>query len=328
MACSRPNLIGIGGPYENITFLGPRYQEKTLHDLGNRYENSVLHDIPCGKCQLCRVQRRYDRALRIMLEAECWPEATTFITLTFDEDHVGNNELDHKEWSQFMKDFRKAFCQAEYCKLVPKHHKEWSKVRTKTFKQTKQVMCGEYGDTFGRKHFHGIIFNHGFSDMRFTGEYSKKGNPIYTSDELAKVWKKGRVQVEKITFDLALYVGSYVTDALDDDDVNKGHTKKQYGLFGRGIGFNWIKKYWRDVLVAGTVQTMERDYPVPRYFWKKIEELQPEAYAAYKQKKYIDMKAKAAKGIEKGDGPLRRAQAKGRIFKHIHNKRKLDGSIN
>lgn len=327
MACSRPNLIGIGGPYENITFLGPRNQEKTVHDLGNRFENAVLHDIPCGKCQLCRVQRRYDRALRIMLEAESWPEATTFITLTFDEDHVGSNELDHREWSQFIKDFRKKFCQAEYSKPKDYGTKRHKRIYSKTFKQIKQVMCGEYGDTFGRKHFHGIIFNHSFGDMRFTGDYSAKGNPIHTSDALREVWKKGRVQIEPITFDLALYVGSYVTDNLLDEDPNQGHQKKQYGLFGRGIGLNWIKRYWRDVLVSGQIKTLERDYPVPRYFWKKIEELHPAEYAAYKQKKYSDMQNKRDRSIAKGDGPLRRAQAKGRIFQHIHTKRKNNGNI-
>lgn len=85
------------------------------------------------------------------------------------------------------------------------------------------MMCGEYGDTFGRKHFHGIIFNHSFDDVVPTGTVSKKGNPLHTSASLQAVWKKGFVQLEEITFDLALYVGSYVTDYLDSVDVNLGH---------------------------------------------------------------------------------------------------------
>lgn len=188
-------------------------------------------------------------------------------------------------------------------------------------------MCGEYGDTYGRKHFHGIIFNHSFSDMRFTGDYSSKGNPIYTSDGLHSVWKKGRVQCETLTFDLALYVSSYVTDALDDDDVNEGHSKQQYGLFGRGIGETWIKKYYKDVLTAGQVKMLDRDYPVPRYFWKWIEKHKPDLYTAHKKQKYLLLREKTERLIQKGEGPLTRSKTKGRIFQHIHNKRKRNGII-
>lgn len=325
MACSRPNLIGVDSRYRDSTFLGPRHQERSVNDMRNT-EHYQVFDIPCGKCELCRVQRRYDRALRIMLEAESWPEQTTFITLTFDEKNLGSAELNHKEWSQFIKDFRANFCEAKFCKLKDRNTLREGKTYSKTFKQIKQVMCGEYGDTFGRKHFHGILFNHSFSDMLHTGHYSKKGNPIHTSPSLQRVWKKGFVQVETITFDLALYVGSYVTDALDDEDPNLGHKKKQYGLFGRGIGRSWIKKYWKDVLAAGKVQLIDRDYPVPRYFLKYIQEEHPAAYAAYKQKNLLRLTQLKEKTIPKGDGPLRRAKAKGEIFKHTQAKRKLDAT--
>ena len=69
--------------------------------------------------------------------------------------------------------------------------------------------------------------------------------------------EKRNSQVEKVTFDLALYVGSYVTDYLDEKDVNEGHKKKQYGRFGKGIGEAWIRKYWKEVLAVGSVKTFE-----------------------------------------------------------------------
>lgn len=325
MGCSRPNQIGIGGLYENSTFLGPKTQEKGVHDLGNL--DSIVHDIPCGKCDLCLVTRRYDKALRIMLEAESWPDKATFITLTHEK--IDDPNLNHKDWSQFIKNFRQTFCQTKYCDISkPKHWKAYGKIRSHTHKEIKQVMCGEYGDDFGRKHFHGIIFNHSFSDMRFTGNYSKKGNPIYTSDELQKVWKKGIVQIAPVTFDLALYVGSYVTDLGDEEDVNEGKTKPQYGLFGRGIGLNWFNKYYKDVLAAGKIMMHDKDYPVPRYFWKKLEQHHPEIYTAYKQKKYRQLQEQKERLIKKGDGPLRRAQAKGRIFQSIHSKKELSNGAN
>lgn len=260
-----------------------------------------------------------------MLEAESWPQSTSFITLTYDNENLGNPDLQHGEWAQFVKDFRREFCEAKYCDIsVPRHYQRFGKVRSTTFKQIKQVMCGEYGDTFGRKHFHGIIFNHDFDDVEFTGIYSKKGNPVHTSKRLQKIWKKGHVQVERVTFELALYVGSYVTDAMDDTDVNEGHKKKQYGRFGKGIGEAWIRKYWKDALSAGCIKTFERDYPIPRYFVNKIKEWYPDQLFEWKEKKRLALIKQRDEAIKKGDGPLRRAITEGKIFNYTRNKRMKD----
>lgn len=307
-------------------FRGRRNQEEHFRERLLDQEEFPTYDIPCQKCDLCRIEQRYTKALRIMLEAESWPAKTYFITLTYDQKNLGNPDLDHSEWAQFIKNFRQEFCQAKYCDIsVPRHYKRYGKIRSTTHKEIKQVMCGEYGDTFGRKHFHGIIFNHNFDDIEFTGIYSKKGNPVHTSKKLQAVWKKGHVQVEEITFDLALYVGSYVTDLMEDEESpNQGHKKKQYGRFGQGIGESWIRKYWKDALSAGCIMTMKRDYPIPRYFINKIKEWYPDEYQKWKEKKRLKMLKTRAESIKKGDGPLRRAQAEGRIFKHTSTKRKQD----
>lgn len=300
-------------------FRGARSQERTVQDV---CYDADLFDIPCGKCDLCLVTRRYERALRISLEAEFWPYGTHFITLTFDDAHLGSGELDHDEWSQFMKNFRQKFCQVKYCKLNRLNARKQGRESSLTFKELRQVMCGEYGDTFGRKHFHGIIFNHSFSDLEWTGEYSKSGHKIFTSKSLQEVWKKGRVQVAEMSFDLALYVGSYVTDAMDDDG-DSVYAKKQYGRFGRYIGLSWLRKYWKDVLSAGKVMLRDRDYPIPRYFLKKMEEeICPVEFSRWKARKRLEFMSRRVSMIEKGDGPLRRAKAKGRIFKSIHKKRR------
>ena len=225
-------------------FRGARRQERVVYDLAKPED---LFDIPCGKCELCLVTRRYERALRIMCEVEFWPHGTHFITLTFDDDHVGDGKLDHREWAQFMKDFRQRFAQVKYCKLNRSNSKKQGKEASLTWKELRQVMCGEYGGMFGRKHFHGIIFNHSFDDLEWTGEYSDAGHKIFTSASLRDVWKKGRVQVAPMTFDLALYVGKYVTDSMDDPESG------QYGRFGHYIGLSWLKKYWKSMLARGMV---------------------------------------------------------------------------
>lgn len=327
MGCSRPNIIGVDSRYRGSRFLGPRHQEKSIRDFEQDQYYTVT-DIPCGKCETCLLDRRYSKALRIMLEAESWPQKTSFITLTYANENLVHPDLNHKDWAQFVKDFRQEFCQAKYCDIsVPRHYKRYGKVRSTTFKTIKQVMCGEYGDTFGRKHFHGIIFNHTFDDVYFTGIYSKKGNPVHSSQKLQAVWKKGHVQVEEMTFDLALYVGSYLTDDYNEEGINDGHQKKQYGRFGIGIGESWIRKYWRDALSAGCIKTLERDYPIPRYFLDKIKLWYPEKFEQWKREKHLKYVQRRAESIKKGDGPLRRAKAEGRIFHSNRIKRKKDESI-
>jgi hypothetical protein len=189
-------------------------------------------------------------------------------------------------------------------------------------------MCAEYGDTFGRKHYHGIIFNHSFQDVVFTGFYSEKGNPIYTSQSLREVWNKGNVQLEKVTFDLALYVGSYVTDAIDDPSNKFGFKQKQYGRFGRGIGLSWLKKYWRDILVAGKVMLLKNgemvSYPIPRMFIRWMEDICPDALNQFRLQNSLRRFEEQVTNVKKGDGSLRRAKAKASIFKSTSAKRRKD----
>jgi len=261
-----------------------------------------------------------------MLEAESHPEKTYFITLTFNDENLGDGILDHSDWAQFMKNFRQKYCQAQYCNIKDRGTKRHGRVYSKTFKKIKQVMCGEYGDKFGRKHFHGIIFNHSFDDLIDTGDISNKGFPIFTSPSLESVWKKGRVQISPVTFDLALYVGSYVTDKIYDPEKSYVSVP-QYGRFGRGIGEEWIRKYWRDVLAIGQVRTMDSTYPIPRYFLKKIKELFPQEFEKFRAARDLRLRKNKEDSIQKGYGPLHRAQAKGRILNHNRKKRCNDGNI-
>lgn len=321
MGCSSPNGIVVFHT-RKVKFLGPIASEEDPRYFYQRRQFADIHDVPCGKCDLCLVTRRYERALRIMLEVESFPESSFFFTLTYSNEFQDSNELDHSHWSQFVKDFRQNFCQAKYCKWPDKRKR--GKVRSLTFKSIKQVMCGEYGGENGRRHFHGIIFGHEFSDLVFTGNYSDKGFPIYTSESLAQTWKKGFVQIERVNMDLALYVSKYVTDRGLDGQPDVGHVKKQYGRFGRGIGRTWLNKYWRDVLNAGQLMLQSGNYPIPRSFLKWLEGNRD--FERWKVSRALTTRKQVHDSLLQGDGPLRRAQAKGRIFKHIHTKKRLDNA--
>lgn len=311
MGCSSPNVIAVNGG--KVKFIGPRTREDDPRWFHYHRRFGDVLDVPCGKCQLCRVTRRYERALRIVLEAESFPRSTYFLTLTYANEHMDSPGLDHSHWQQFMKDFRRVFCQAQHCRWPDK--RKLGKTRSVTFKSVKQVMAGEYGDHFGRRHFHGIIFGHEFSDMRPTGTFSSRGNAIHTSDSLSKVWGKGFVQIEPVNMDLALYVSSYITD----EALGEPGLRPQYGRFGRGIGRTYLDKYWRSTLAVGVLKTRFGDFPIPRSFFKWLEG-NPD-FERWKEARRLTTEDRTVKNILQGDGPLRRAKAKGRIFSTIHKQR-------
>lgn len=324
MGCSNPNVIAVGNEGAKVRFLGPKMREEDPRWFHYHRLFRQLHEVPCGKCELCRVTRRYEKALRIMLEVESFPTSSYFISLTYSDEFLGSPELDHGDWQQFMKDLRREYCEAKYCRLTKSKN---PKVYSSTFRNIKQVMCGEYGDHFGRKHFHGILFGIPFDDLENTGTFSSRGNPIKTSPGLQKVWKKGFVQIEAVNMDLALYVSSYITDqAIDGDRPDKERIKKQYGRSGRGIGRSWLNKYWKDVLSAGKLMLRSGDYPIPRAFLRWMDGY-PE-FEKWKRERRLTTLDRTLSNIQKEDGPFRRAKAKGRIFRHIHKKKELDrGSV-
>ncbi len=100
MSCSNPNLMHVDARYKGNKFGGPRQYEKHIHEFNDEYR--YTYDVPCGKCELCLVNLRYEKALRIMLEAEDYEEASYFITLTYNQEHQDSEELDHSHWQQFM----------------------------------------------------------------------------------------------------------------------------------------------------------------------------------------------------------------------------------
>ena len=47
-------------------------------------------EVPCGKCIACRIKKKSEWALRMLHELDSH-QASQFITLTYDEDHVPKN---------------------------------------------------------------------------------------------------------------------------------------------------------------------------------------------------------------------------------------------
>lgn len=90
----------------------------------------------CGKCVACRVNRRRKWATRIMLEA-MYTGNNAWITLTYDDKHLPeDHHLRPVDLQLFFKRLRKRIGPFRY------------------------FACGEYGDNYGRPHYHAVIFGY------------------------------------------------------------------------------------------------------------------------------------------------------------------------
>lgn len=218
--------------------------------------------LPCGQCIGCRLDKSRDWALRCVHEASLH-ERNCFLTLTYDDAHMPEGETLVKEDHQ------------KFIKRLREHYRSSNP-------NIRYFLCGEYGNKGNRPHYHALIFNHDFSDKVFW--CNSKGNKVYRSPTLEKLWPYGYSWIGNVTWQSAAYVARYVIKKVNgamafdryvsDVDVDTGEVTLQEpeyiamsrgGKGGRGIAYEWYQKFrgdcGKDYLTEGG-----KIYRVPRYY--------------------------------------------------------------
>lgn len=237
-------------------------------------------NLPCGQCQGCRLNRTRQWAVRCMHEAQMHEE-NCFITLTFDHWSIVNRDsasVDVKDFQNFMKRLRKL-----------------SKKKIRFFH------CGEYGDKFGRPHYHSIIFGYDFPDkVHFKND--PLGHKHYISDTLTKLWPYGYHDIGSVTFDSASYVARYALKKINGKQADDHYyhpisgemVNPEYATMSRkpGIGYSWFQKYKSDVYPHDYCEIDGKKILPPRYYDEllkgKGEDPSPE-YEKIKKKRMAEM---------------------------------------
>ena len=230
-------------------------------------------NIPCGQCIGCRLERSRQWAIRCVHEAQLH-EHNVFITLTYrDEDLPRDRGLVKEHWQLFMKRLRKRRSGVRY------------------------LHCGEYGEEYGRPHYHAVMFNCRFGDQKFWKK-NDQGDDMYTSQELEELWQLGFCSLGAVTFKSAAYVARYVCKKTSpgtfqniwiDPETGEVHPRpSEYGTQSRrpGLGTHWVKKYGR--------QTYQQDFVVvngmkmrpPKFYDTTYELLSPKELEAVKLKRW------------------------------------------
>ncbi|AZL82830.1 replication initiator protein [Apis mellifera associated microvirus 14] len=233
--------------------------------------------LPCGQCIGCRLERSRQWAVRCMHEARMY-EQNCFITLTYAPEHVPKRgSLDYSVFQKFMKRLRK--------------HTGPERVRF--------YMCGEYGETEHRPHYHACLFGYDWPDKTFF-RTTPTGEKLYRSETLEKLWPYGFATTGTLTFESAAYVARYCTKKITGHNA-KDHYKRQdaegeYELepeFGHmslkpGIGAAWLAKYGNtDVWPFDHVITRGMETKPPKYYDKILKRTNPDRFAEIQESREV-----------------------------------------
>jgi len=261
MACYKPSLAyrslkrNASGKYPLLFKAGP-------------YAGELLR-IPCGSCIGCRVDKQDQWATRIMHEAQMHVD-TCYLTFTYNDDQV---PLDGSVNKSDLRAFWKALRQ----KLSP--HK------------IRYVQCGEYGDKFGRPHYHAAVFGYDPKDKKFYRK-NNQGDKLYRSESLNELWGKGFVTIGALTRTSAKYIAGYIFKKITGDKSEEHYTVvSRDGTMHQlhpefitmsnrpGIGHDWIKKYTSDVFPCDFVALSDgTQTQTPAYYVRWLEKHDPERH--------------------------------------------------
>lgn len=189
-------------------------------------------------------------------------EQNCFVTLTYGRDRLPpGGSLLHKDFQDFMK-----------------------RLRERTRRKVRFYMCGEYGDTTQRAHYHACLFNIDFRQDRRPAGKSGSGSVFYESEQLTKIWGHGRASVQDLTRETAGYCARYVMkkilgqgsgQAYDLVDPETGEITKRKPPYAAmslkpGIGAHWFAKYGAQVGRQDFVIADGTKVPPPKYYDKLL----------------------------------------------------------
>ena len=231
-----------------------------------RHDTVKTLSLPCGQCVGCRLERSRQWAIRCMHEAQMHTQ-NCFITLTYNDAHLpSDRSLHYRDFQLFIKRLRKRY----------------------PGRKIRYYMAGEYGENFGRPHFHACLFGIDFDDKKLWKRTSAN-SMLYTSRDLEILWPFGYSSVGDVTFESAAYVARYIMKKVTGKNAKEHYTeidpesgeittrKPEFTKMSLkpGIGYEWYKQYTSDVYPHDYVIVRGKKVKPPKYYDKKYKIDQP-----------------------------------------------------
>lgn len=231
--------------------------------------------LPCGQCIGCRLDRSLQWAVRCMHEKQLHTESA-FVTLTYDDENLPEGGT-----------------------LVKRDHQLFMK-RMRFFmgKGIRFYMCGEYGETTKRPHFHYLFFNRDFRDKKFY-KLAKAGERLYTSEKLREMWPHGHNVIGDVTLESCAYVARYIVDKItgpiaadhyrvvtSDGVVVDRCPEFTCGSRRPGLASEWYEKYGRHSHLSGDFAVLNgKRVRMPRFYDARFEVVDADAMELLKRRR-------------------------------------------
>jgi len=249
------------------------YYSKEMNENGKRpltfnptHANTGIQlNLPCGQCIGCKLEKSRQWAMRCVHEAQLHDQ-NAFVTLTYDENNIPpGGTLVPTDLQLFLKRLRKA---------------QGPGIRF--------YASGEYGTLTQRPHYHAILFNTSFDDMRLY-KTTPTGERLYTSAKLAKLRSDGNHTIGAVTFESAAYVARYVVKKITGE-LAEQHYNGRHPEFSRmsrrpGVGSAWIEKFHKQTYTHDKVVMRGQEVRPPKYYDTKYEILDNEKLQMLKKKR-------------------------------------------
>lgn len=195
--CLNPKWIYKKGFYKQDNYRGIEGQ---FYELGTYSK--------CGCCSQCIAEKSNNWVIRNYYEERAHKKKC-FITLTYENDPI---ILHRKDFQDFVKRFRTYLMRttgrkAKVLKIGKNGEKKYI-WKWLNFQKIRIFEAGEYGSRTLRPHGHIIIYGWKDSQAEYL-DISKRGNIVYQSKIIQKIWGLGRTSYQSFNTKEAPYIALY-----------------------------------------------------------------------------------------------------------------------
>lgn len=260
-----------------------------IHPVCIKLPNGAPQQVACGCCVACRINRTRNWTVRCMLELEAFNYVAQFQTLTFNNDCLPSDYGLHKRDLQL------------YFKRLRKNLGN---------RRIRYFACGEYGDKFGRPHYHAIVFGLGQSVM----------------DRLLvrKSWPFGFVGIGTAEWNSIQYVTKYIQKKWTGSKsvAVYGDREPPFQLASKSLGLVTSIKY-KSILQSDECLRLQNGkiVPIPPYIKRKLDI----DTSIYDIDNLIERHEKALQCIDSGNFDKLYQYEKFLLESSIQRQRNLDG---
>jgi len=185
-----------------------------------------------------------------MVHEAAYHADSLFITLTYDDESLpDNDDLEKEELQRFFKRVRKRL----------------------GARRIKYYACGEYGERYGRPHYHAAIFGLAPCGRCPSCNRGERGGGAPRESEgdcevLVSSWPHGFVHVDSLNAASARYIAGYIEKALFTPAL-MGRARP-FSLMSKGLGKRYALENFERLMIHGGDTVMGKPVGLPKYYQK------------------------------------------------------------